>query len=309
MNTEWEGGSATFITPGGFASPSGTYGDGTTGVNLEQLFINGSYSRKINATSSYGVSLIFAYQRFEAKGLGTFGDFGLSSDPTKLTNNGTDTSTGFGAKLGWQGEVMPALVLGVSYQTKMRMSEFDDYAGLFAEQGGFDIPATWTIGLSYTLQNKSKIVFDVQQIKYSDVKSVGNSMMPALQQCTFGDSSKCLGEDGGPGFGWDDMTIFKIGYQWMMPNMPSWVWRVGYSKGDQPIPDSEVLFNILAPGVIEQHLTFGFTRDLGSKTEFNFAFMYALENSVKGPNPLDPAQEIELEMSQFELEASYSKKF
>ncbi|MGD8572432.1 MAG: hypothetical protein PVH98_08215, partial [Gammaproteobacteria bacterium] len=115
-----------------------------------------------------------------------------------------------------------------------------------------------------------------------------------------------LGADGGAGFGWDDMTIYKLGYQWTMPTMPGWIWRAGYSHGEQPIPDSETIFNILAPGVMEDHFTFGFTRELPSNREFNFAFMYAPENSVTGPNAMFPDQEIKLQMRQWEIEGSYS---
>ena len=32
--------------------------------------------------------------------------------------------------------------VGLAYQSKIGMSEFDDYADLFAEDGGFDIPAS-----------------------------------------------------------------------------------------------------------------------------------------------------------------------
>jgi hypothetical protein len=35
--------------------------------------------------------------------------------------------------------------------------------------------------------------------------------------------------------------------------------------------------------------------------------MYALENSVKGKSPFDPAQDIEIEMDQYELAFSYSR--
>jgi hypothetical protein len=31
----------------------------------------------------------------------------------------------------------------------MNFSEFDDYAGLFAEQGDFDIPENWNLGVSW----------------------------------------------------------------------------------------------------------------------------------------------------------------
>ncbi|HEY5602453.1 MAG TPA: outer membrane protein transport protein, partial [Gammaproteobacteria bacterium] len=102
MNTDY---------PGSAAGGAGTFGAGNTGVDLMQLFINTSYSRKINAQHSWGASLILAYQRFKATGLASFGAFNLSNDPANLTNNGYDDSMGWGVKLGWQGEVSPGLTL------------------------------------------------------------------------------------------------------------------------------------------------------------------------------------------------------
>ena len=65
-------------------------------------------------------------------------------------------------------------------------------------------------------------------------------------------------------------------------------------------------FNILAPGVMEEHFTVGFTKTLSSGNELSLSFMYAPENTVKGPNNFDPTQTIEFTMKQFELEVSYS---
>ena len=76
---------------------------------------------------------------------------------------------------------------------------------------------------------------------------------------------------------------------------------MGYSNGDQPIPDSEVLFNILAPAVIEEHFTAGFSKALDSASAVHFAAMYAPSNTVSGRNTFDPNQVIELEMDQYEL--------
>ena len=103
------------------------------------------------------------------------------------------------------------------------------------------------------------------------------------------------------------MTVVKIGYEWQ--NDSEWTWRLGYSFGDQPIPEAEMLFNIIAPGVMEDHYTFGFTRQLDSNSSLNFAMLYAPNVSVSGPNAFDPAQTIEIEMNQFELALSYSKTF
>ncbi len=315
MNTEYKGGTALFenpLSPGNMIPvPSpGTYGNGTAGVDLAQLFISTTYAAKLSPQTSWGISGIIAYQRFEGKGLGTFA--GFSTDPGNLTNNDHDTSTGIGLRLGIQSEISPGIRFGAAYQPEIDMSEFDDYAGLFAEDGDFDIPSNFTLGFAFDIGSNGVLVVDLQQINYEDVPAVSNpiaNLLPSSGLCMPGPSGGtgdgCLGGDDGAGFGWQDMQILKIGYQWQDGDM---TWRVGFSTGDQPIPSSEVVFNILAPGVIEEHLTFGFTRQLDADSAINFAAMYAPSSSVDGSNDFDPAQQIELEMDQYELVLSYNRR-
>ena len=72
------------------------------------------------------------------------------------------------------------------------------------------------------------------------------------------------------------------------------------------IPENEVLFNILAPGVVEQHLTFGLSKAFGTH-ELSFAVMRAFTKHVLGANPLEaPGQQmIDLEMNQWEFEIGW----
>jgi long-chain fatty acid transport protein len=300
MNTEWKS-----------ADPPGTFGAGVAGVNLEQLFISTTYSAKFSERSSWGISAIAVRQTFEATGVGSFAPF--STDPTKLSNNGDDTSLGLGARLGVQLGFGTGWTFGAAYQPKIKMDEFDSYAGLFAEKGGFDIPETWTLGLAWEVNKGHNLVFDVQQINYSGVAAISNpiaSLVPPTGSCPTGDTTGCLGGSSGAGFGWQDMTVYKLGYEWASSD--AWAWRVGYSFTDQPIPTTETMFNILAPGVVEQHFTFGFTRSYSNNNDFNFALMYAPSVSVKGANPFiapGGSQDIELEMYQYELAFSYSKHF
>jgi long-chain fatty acid transport protein len=165
------------------------------------------------------------------------------------------------------------------------------------------------------------IAVDVQQINYSDIKSINNNMMPAagLAWPVPGppDPNYQLGTALGSGFGWDDMTVFKIGLQW--DRSEQWSYRFGYSYGKQPIEESmdpmlsSVTFNILAPGVIEQHATFGFTYTFENQAELDFSLMYAFENDVTGINSLqDPGntpQIVTLTMNQWEVGVGYSWKF
>jgi long-chain fatty acid transport protein len=282
--------------------PASTYnGSSPTGVDLMQLFIAPTLAAKITPTSSIGVTPIIAAQFFEAKGLQAFE--GGSSAGTKLTNNGHETSFGFGGRIGYLGQITEQLSIGLSYQTKIYMDELDDYAGLFAEQGDFDIPANWTVGFAYMPTPALTVAFDVQRIYYSQINSINNSLPTAFFSPPF--QPPLLGDDNGPGFGWDDMTVFKIGLQWARSDQ--WTYRFGYSYGDQPIPSSEVLFNILAPGVIEQHATFGFTYTFANQSELDFSLTYAFENDVTGQANF--GQNITLTMNQWEAGLGYSWKF
>ena len=272
----------------------------TTGVDLMQLFIAPTLATKITPTSSIGITPIIAAQFFEAKGVTSFGV--ASADPNNISNKGHDSSLGFGARLGYLGQITEQISVGLSYQSKIYMDEFDDYAGLFAEQGDFDIPANWTVGFAYKPTPAVTVAVDLQRIYYSNVKSIANPLLP-----NFG--MALLGNDNGAGFGWDDMTVFKIGLQWARSDQ--WTYRFGYSYGDQPIDASEVLFNILAPGVIKQHATFGFTYTFANASELDFSLAYAFEEDVKGMNPFAAygPQNITLTMNQWEVGLGYSWKF
>jgi long-chain fatty acid transport protein len=310
MNTEY------FATPAngnnGTFSGAAFGGGSTAGVDLAQLFFNASYAKKLNDDHTVGASLIFAYQIFKAQGLAAFGALNFSSDPTKLSDNGHDSSSGFGAKIGWQGKVTSDVTLGASYQTKMAMSEFDDYAGLFAEGGDFDIPASLNLGAAWAINDKSTLVVDIQTIYYEDVDAIANSInnfFAAPGPCAAPpNNAGCLGGSAGAGFGWEDMTVIKVGYEWMMDDMTM---RVGISQGDQPIPNGETLFNILAPAVMETHITFGLTMPLGTDAEFSVAGMYAPSNDVTGqvPAAFDSSQTVQIEMDQFEVQGTYTMKF
>jgi long-chain fatty acid transport protein len=275
-------------------------GSSPTGVDLIQLFIAPTYARKIATHHAIGITPIFAYQSFEAQGLEAFQFF--SSSPSNLTNNGHEGSYGYGARIGYLGEIFPFLNIGAAYQTKIYMSELDDYKGLFAEKGDFDIPATWTAGLALKAAEGVTILMDVQRIYYADITAINNPLLPNIQ-------TSQLGKNRGAGFGWDDITILKFGVQWQ--SSKDWIWRAGYSIGEQPISQSDVLFNILAPATIKDHATFGLTKKIGDHQEVKFALMHAFTNSESGPNPLEaPGQQtIKLTMHQWEFSLGYAWKF
>jgi len=320
MNTDWKGGTATFDhdRDGVPTTFEGTYGAGKAGVNLSQAFFDVTWAKKFNDRLSLGITGVFVAQMFKADGVmsfapltETFARSGGMEFPANLSNNGTDWSWGAGLKVGLHAPISDVLSFGISYQTKIWMSELDDYADLFAQQGDFDIPADLKVGLTFHANENVALSFDIEHIWYSDVDSIANPIQ-ILFNCPSiagpeGVFSNCLGGDKGAGFGWDDMTTYKAGVAWKAGE--DWTWRFGYSYGKQPIPDSEMSFNILAPATIQSHLTAGFTLSRVKDREWNVALMYAPNKKISGPQNFDPTQEVTLQMYQWELEVSYGWRF
>jgi long-chain fatty acid transport protein len=276
-------------------------GTGNAGVDLMQLFIAPSVAWK-NGNHAFGASLILAYQRFKAEGIQGFA--GFSASPGNVSNNGYDDSTGFGVRLGWTGQVSPAVTLGATYQTKTKMSEFDKYSGLFANQGEFDIPENYGVGVAWKATPALVVAADVLQINYSDVAAVGNTA-----DCFFAMACQ-LGSSNGPGFGWQDTTVYKIGLAYELK--PGTTLRAGYIMLDQPIPASQTFFNILAPGVVEDHLTLGLTLAMSPTSELTFSYMHAFEKEVNGSGSIPMAfggGEANLRMSQDSLGIAYGWKY
>ncbi len=177
------------------------------------------------------------------------------------------------------GEITDWLTLGASWQSETYMEEFDKYAGLFAEQGGFDIPENYVLGAALKLGDATTVALDWQTIKYNDIFSVGNNLDRLF-------AGNLLGSDNGPGFGWQDMSTLKLGVVHRLSDRVTL--RAGYSHGDQPIPRDETFFNIIAPGVIEDHVSLGATFAVGERNEISIAYTRALEEEVNGKGSIPP---------------------
>lgn len=294
MNTHYRQAVFENFTPPN--APESMQATAPTGIDLMQIALGLSYSRQLNPQHSVGITPIFAVQGFKATGLEPFR--GVSQSPDNVTNNGRDYSYGAGLRFGWLGQVTDQLSLGASYQTKLKMSRFDDYAGLFADGGRFDIAGTWNIGLGYQWTPTLLTGFDVQRYLFSDVKSISN---PNDLPITPG----ALGGSDGIGFGWQDITAYKLGAQWLV--QPDLTLRAGIAQGDQPVPNTQALFNILAPGVTTRHYTLGASYRLSNTSEINVSLMHAPTQRVRGSNPNTGAQTGFIQMNQNELEINFTR--
>ena len=265
-------------------------GTGSAGVDLSQMFVTGSLAYKVNERHSIGAGVTYVYQRFMAEGLQAFdrsGPGGTSAQGA-VTNNGYDSADGWGVKLGWQGQVTDSLTLGASWSSRIETDRFDKYSGLFAEQGGFDVPESYGIGFAWQVSPRWTLAGDWERIEYSEIKSIGNPLA----------FNAPLGADQGAGFGWDDIDVYKLGV--IYAASPKLTLRAGFSHADQPIPASQTLLNILAPGVIQDHVSIGASWQLSPEQSLTFSYTRALEKEVKGQNSMTAfgGGEADLKMSQ-----------
>jgi len=318
--------------PQGVGTGGATPDTGKLGVDLSQSLQAFSLAYKANDRHTVGVSLLIGVQRFSARGLGNFqcftptgflsngaGAVGTACAPggfqaatpgfvlsPYLSGNNSDWAYGAGARIGWIGEVTPTLTLGAAFASKVYMTEFDDYRELFAEQGDLDIPANFALSATIKATPKVKVSFDFQRILYEGVNSISNPGPVPTAVGPGPGSSGLLGADNGLGFGWEDVDIYRLAVEYA--HNSAWTYRAGVAYNTQPIDQSQVLFNILAPAVIQKHATVGFTYSPEKDSEWNFAYMHAFEEKVDTPVSAFglPAS---IQMYQNSVDLSYSKRF
>jgi len=297
MNTEYD--TAVFQNFGNPMYPK-TMASSPTGMDLMQMFAGVTYSRRLNEQHSVGIAPIFALQAFEAYGLEPFTSF--SKHPDKVTNNGHDMSYGAGLRLGWLWQVNDRLNIGASYQTKLWMSDFEDYKGLFADEGNFDVPANYDVGFSYKLTPKWTFAFNYQGINFEGVNAIGNA-----SDLVFMPGTTLLGTEDGLGFGWKDAHVYKFGLQWEYN--PEWTFRAGYSYASEIVPSTQALFNVLAPAVVKHHYTVGFGKKLNKDHEINVAISYMPNETVYGSNMNTGPQTGSIEIGMWDIEIGWGMRF
>jgi long-chain fatty acid transport protein len=121
-------------------------------------------------------------------------------------------------------------------------------------------------------------LFDAERIFYGQVNSISDPDFPIPPP---------LGASSGPGFGWHDITAEKVGFDYKLNS--TWTLRAGYNHSGLPFDSSQNLFNILAPAVVQNHISAGATWSFGSGKEISLAYQHAFENTVNGVNSIPTA--------------------
>ena len=281
----------------------------TLGVNLMVMQMNPTAAYRVNKNHTVAASLILSVQTFRAFGLTQFSTFTADGQP--LVAQGNDWSYGAGIRVGWLGKFMDGkLMLGASGSPRVYMTEFDKYNNLFAEQGDFDTPPVFGVGASYKLTDKLTVALDISRTLYKDINAIGNGgpNLPGDPRGPFrvSQDENALGADNGLGFGWDNQTVYKLGFAYQYD--PKWSFRAGWNYAESPIPEENgaVLFNIVAPATTQHHLTLGASYQLSDMLEVSASYMHAFRYKQYGPAYIGSSGEIGMAQNAFGMNLGVS---
>jgi len=139
------------------------------------------------------------------------------------------------------------------------------------------------VGIAVQATPTVLVAFDVQRINYGKITSISNGVLNSL----VAPGVTCLlGSACGSGFSWQNRTYYKLGVEYAYSK--ELTLRGGFNFGKAPFGNTanDISFNIIAPGVVEKHLTLGLTYKTSSGGELTFAYMHAFSNTVTGPSAI-----------------------
>jgi hypothetical protein len=263
-------------------------------LGLQRTVVAPTLARDWGDHGSVRLTGILAYQRFASLGLGTTAADAWSPMPVRLG----DSSYGAGARIDVSSVLSDRLRWNLGYQSRVGMSAFANYRGVFADPGDFDIPASATANISYALTPELGMDVGVQRVMYSAITPFTSSNLPTRFLALLGDGSS-------PVFAWRDLNVYSVGWTVQDADIGGVVLR--YTTRQQPIPTSRLLARALAPATANNTISLGWSRGFGARSNLSFLASYATSPYyLLMPSYLARSDGT---ASQFEFEALWSTRF
>ena len=257
------------------------FGTSNTGLEYLHQVVAPTFAVTWCDRHTIGVSVNYNVQRVKVNGLQNFDTDEFTSAVGAVTNRGYGYSTGWGATIGYVGNIWDNLNVGVVYRPKTTMTKFHKYRGFFSEHGKFDIPQKVSAGIAYRVMPCLVVAFDFEWLNWKQIKALANNLLQSDGSLTL------LGLNNGPGFGFKDQYFYRLGVEWQA--LDSLSLRIGYRYANTPIKGSQNAVNLLTLDVVENYITTGATWAITDCNEVSFLFAWGFENTVKGKNAI-PAE-------------------
>ena len=261
-----------------FAAPSQLPQAASSTVQLKISGLSLVLANEVFRGQSLGFALNVQHETLFVRGLAPFAAF--SETPDAVTDTGKHGAWGIGFTLGWSGALASWLDGGLSYRSKSWTQPITEYRGLLPDHGRIELPPIFGGGLLVKPAADWRIGLEVQRYQYSAVHSFSNPIDLLY-------SGRPLGSSDGPGFGWNDQTVYKIATDWKP--IPRLTLRAGFQYSTHLIPRSQTLFNLLAPGTPRLHYTAGATFTIDRKSEVSGYAGMTPHEEVRGDHSIPAA--------------------
>lgn len=231
-----------------------------TGSTIAQVVVAPTVTYRLASQHAIGVAALLAGQRIKIEGLQGFG----------FQDAGSDHSFGAGASIGYLGDLGSGVRLGLTYSSKIDMGHLDKYQELLADGGNLDIPQQAGVGLSWQASSRVLVAFDYLWINWASVRPLGNPFP----------GSGPPGSQGGPGFGWKNQDVYRLGIAFETSDQ--WTLRAGATyKSTLVVPESTTL-NTLSPLIPQVTATVGASYRIAEKHVVTAAYAHNFEKSITG---------------------------
>lgn len=169
--------------------------------------------------------------------------------------------------------------LGFSYKSPVWQEKWDFNAAnpnLSPRRIGVQasLPQILSWGIAYKGIERTLIDVDLRYIDYADSELFGNRVI-----------------DGG--LGWQSVFAVALGAQYQATEKLTL--RTGYLYNTNPIRNVTTLFNIQAPGIIQNTFTLGASYQLNENVVASLAWMHGFRNAIEGPILQIPGSTVRLD--------------
>jgi hypothetical protein len=235
------------------------------GVGLERTLVAPALTRSVGDDADLTVGAVFVQQSFASWGLGagmrTYNE-AVAQAPASFLG----TSYGSGVRLGLDQAIGDAFVLRTNYQSSIDMSALQNYRGLYARPGDFDLPAVAATDLAWQASEASRLTLGVSRVMYSEIAPFTSAALPLRFLSLLGDATS-------PTFAWRDLTVYRMDWEWKPTAQATLGFH--YATRQQPEPTSSALRDALADEFTDDNFGVSLTRRFEGFGSLRLAASYA----------------------------------
>ena len=161
---------------------------------------------------------------------------------------------------------------GASYKSEQHFQTYefnttDELGRPGSAEFDLSLPAIVSLGASYEGIEHVLLAADVRYLDFENTDGFGDSGFSPTGALR--------------GLGFESVWAVALGAQLQLSD--ALTARLGYSWGENPIPDAQSFANVATPVIVEHTLSVGATWDVTDALSFSFAYSHGFENEIEGP--------------------------